>query len=102
MLELKEIAIVLSGVPVRDLDGGRAKIMRLADLTDVKVGRVPAMVRGQPPAVARALPIETGDLIVAARGNSTDVCTASEGIFGAYISLDLYLVRPDSTQVEAE
>ena len=48
------------------------------------------------------MPIEDGDVIVAARGSSTDVCTASEGIFGAYISLDLYLVRPQPKRINSE
>lgn len=76
--------------------------MRLADLTDLKAGRAPSMARGEIPQVARALPIAEGDLIVAARGNGTDICSASELAFGAYISLDLYLVRPNPRQVVSE
>jgi restriction endonuclease S subunit len=102
MLELREIATVFSGVPARESKNGIARLMRLADLTDVKAGRVPAMVRGEPPEVARALPIEDGDLIVAARGSGTDVCTASDCIVGAYISLDLYLVRPQPKRINSE
>lgn len=102
MLELREIATVFSGIPARESKKGSARLMRLADLTDVKAGRVPAMARGEPPEVARALPIEDGDLIVAARGNSTDVCAASEGILGAYISLDLYLVRPQPKRINSD
>jgi len=60
------------------------------------------MVLGNLPGVARALPIKDGDLVVAARGTSTDVCTASKDIFGAYISLDLYLVRPRPTVINSE
>lgn len=102
MLELREIATVFSGISARESKQGSARLMRLADLTDVKAGRAPAMVRGEPPEVARALPIEDGDVIVAARGSSTDVCTASEGILGAYISLDLYLVRPQPKRINSE
>lgn len=75
-------------------------MMRLSDLSDVKSGRIPALVKGVVPDVERALSIETGDLIVAARGVSTDVLLASEPIFGSHISLDLYLVRPDCTKVD--
>jgi hypothetical protein len=102
MLELRELSSVFSGIAARESKHGSARIMRLADLTDVKAGRAAAMVRGEPPEVARALPIEDGDLIVAARGSSTDVCTARECIFGAYISLDLYLVRPQSGRINSE
>ncbi len=102
MLELKEIASVFSGVPARELKRGRSRIMRLADLTDVKAGRIPSMTQGEPPEVARALPIEDGDLIVAARGNSTQVCTANESMVGSYVSLDLYLVRPQPRRINSE
>lgn len=102
MLELREISTVFSGVPIRESKHGSARLMRLADLTDVKAGRAPVMVRGEPPEVARALPIEDGDLIVAARGGSTDVCTANDNIVGAYISLDLYLVRPQPKRIDSE
>jgi hypothetical protein len=102
MLELREISTVFSGISARESKQGCARLMRLADLTDVKAGRMPAMARGEPPEVARALPIEDGDLIVAARGGSTDVCTANESIVGAYISLDLYLVRPQPKRINSE
>lgn len=44
--------------------------------------------------------IEEGDLIVGARGGTTDVCVAAGAVLGAFISLDLYLVRPNSAAVE--
>nr|WP_157384455.1 restriction endonuclease subunit S [Nitratireductor soli] len=39
-------------------------------------------------------------MIVGARGASTDVCLAAHSWFGAFISLDLYLVRPDTAKVD--
>lgn len=94
MLELRNIASVFSGVSVCETKGGSARFMRLSDLSDLKAGRAPALATGEAPAVARALRIEEGDLIVAARGSATDVCVACAPVFGAFISLDLYLVRP--------
>jgi hypothetical protein len=102
MFELKEIAVIFSGIAIQEARHEGVRFMRLADLSDLKAGRNPALVRGKAPEVARAVPIESGDLIVAARGAVTDVCTASEGIFGAYISLDLYLVRPQSKRINSE
>ena len=60
------------------------------------------MVRGDIPSVARALIIEEGDLLIGARGASTDVCFASPLVFGAFVSLDLYLVRPNRTIVNSQ
>jgi restriction endonuclease S subunit len=60
------------------------------------------LASGRVPDVARAVTIESGDLIVAARGVATDVLLATESLLGAYVSLDLYLVRPDSTKVDPQ
>jgi hypothetical protein len=102
MLKLIEIAIVLSGVPVRERKGGSARFIRLSDLTEIKDGRTPDLASGEPPAVARALTIEDGDLIVAARGMATDVCVATGAVVGAFISLDLYLVRPNGALINSQ
>ena len=102
MLELREIASVLSGVSVREIKNGLARFMRLSDLSDVMAGRLPVLAVGEAPIVARALTIEEGDLIVGARGATTDVCLATNAIFGAFVSLDLYLVRPDKAKVDPQ
>jgi len=100
VLELKKVAAVLSGVAIREGTVGKARFMRLSDLSDLKSGREPSLGVGALPEVARALAIQQGDLIVAARGLSTDMCLANEAVFGAFVSLDLYLVRPDTSKVE--
>jgi hypothetical protein len=102
MLELRDIASVLSGVSVQGASGGSARFMRLSDLSDVKAGKRPALVAGDAPAVARALALEEGDLIIGARGATTDVCLANDAVFGAFLSLDLYLVRPDRARVNPQ
>jgi hypothetical protein len=100
MLELKEIALVLSGVSVRETKAGSARFIRLSDLADIKAGRSPALAMGEMPGVARALTIEDGDLVVGARGAATDICVANDAVFGAFISLDLYLVRPNPALID--
>ena len=102
MLVLGEIASVLSGVSVREAQSGPACFVRLSDLSDLKAGRIPALATGEVPAVARALLIEAGDLIVGARGLVTDVCAATDAVFGTYVSLDIYLVRPDQDKVNPQ
>jgi hypothetical protein len=100
VLELLKCAAVFSGVPLRGAKQGKARVMRLSDLSDLKAGRIPNLAVGELPDVARASAIQEGDLIVAARGSSTDVCLATEPVIGAFISLDLYLVRPDQTKID--
>lgn len=101
MLELRDISNIYSGLATQEGGDGTARFLRLSDLSDLKTGRAPKLATGEPPAVARALPIEEGDLIVAARGTATDVCQAGQSWLGAFISLDLYLVRPDPTKVDS-
>lgn len=98
MLELREISDIYSGLAVQE-GSGAARFVRLSDLSDLRAGRAPNLAAGELPAVARALPIEEGDLIVGARGAATDVCLAAPSWFGAFISLDLYLVRPNPSKV---
>jgi hypothetical protein len=102
VLELQKLAMVLSGVPIREGANGKARFMRLSDLSDLKAGRQPALASGEMPEVARALAIQTGDLIVAARGSVTDICLATDSVLGAFVSLDLYLVRPNSAKVDPQ
>lgn len=101
MLELRDISNIYSGLAIQESGDGRARFLRLSDLSDLRSGRAPKLAAGEPPAVARALPIEEGDLIVAARGAATDVCQAAQSWLGAFISLDLYLVRPDPSKVDS-
>lgn len=101
MLELREISNIYSGLAIREGGDGPARFVRLSDLSDLKSGRAPKLAAGEAPAVTRALSIEKGDLILAARGTATDVCQAAQPWFGAFISLDLYLVRPDPSKVDS-
>src|SRR4029077_14370441 len=86
---------------MRETHGG-ARGMRLSDLSDLRAGRGPVLATGEVPEVARAVTVEPGDLIVAARSLATDVLLANDAVFGAYVSLDLYLVRPDRTKVDPQ
>jgi hypothetical protein len=102
VLELENFATVFSGVALRASREGGARMVRLSELSDLKAGRIPALATGDVPRVARALTIQPGDLIVGARGLATDVFVANDAVFGAYVSLDLYLVRPDTTKVDPQ
>lgn len=102
MLELKKISGIYSGVAVRESQGGSARFMRLSDLSEIKHGRQPKLATGELPGVARALTIGVGDLIIGARGALTDVCVATDTVLGAFVSLDLYLLRPNRLKVDSQ
>lgn len=99
MLELREISDIFSGVSIRATTNQAAHFMRLSDLSDLRAGREPKLVRGEMPGVARAVTIARGDIIVGTRGLATDIVLAGDAVFGAFISLDLYLVRPKAERV---
>lgn len=100
MLKLEEIATVLIGVSVREDRDGSARFVRLSDLSDLNAGRALSLALGEEPRVARALMIEEGDLAVGSRGIVTEVCVATPEMFGAFVSSDLYLVRPNRDAVD--
>ncbi len=99
MLKLSDLAEIYTGLASRDSQEGDARFLRLSDVTELAQGKTPTLARGDLSDVARALPIQPCDVVVGARGAATDVCGADERIVGAYISLELYLVRPDTLKI---
>lgn len=102
MLQLREIAEVYSGMAIKVGRDGEDRLLRLADLTEIGAGRTPRLARGTVSKVARAVPVAAGDLILGARGRDTAACLAGPDVVGAYVSLDLYLVRPQRAQLWPE
>ncbi len=101
MLKLEDIADVYTGLPSRESKEGDVRFLRLSDMTDLARGKMPTLARGELLDVGRALPIQQCDIVVGARGSTTDVCCADERIVGAYVSLELYLIRPDIGKVHS-
>jgi hypothetical protein len=99
MFKLEDLADIYTGLPSRDSQEGEARFLRLSDVTELAQGKAPTLARGDISEVARALPIQPCDVVIGARGAATDVCGADERIVGAYISLELYLVRPDTLKI---
>lgn len=99
MLKLEDLAEIYTGLPSRESQEGDVRFLRISDVTELAQGRTPTLARGDVSEVGRALPIQPCDVVVGARGSATDVCGADERIVGAYISLELYLVRPDTRKI---
>ena len=98
MARLSDAATILSGVspePASD-DGCRfVQIRNLgADDRDLLVGRRPT--------AGRAVPIQPGDILLAARGERASAMKAKEFQLGAYIALDIYLIRPDQARLDPD
>ena len=99
MLKLEDLADIYTGLPSRETEDGDARFLRLSDVTELAQGKTPILARGELSEVGRALPIQPCDIVVGARGSATDVCGADERVIGAYISLELYLLRPDTQKI---
>jgi hypothetical protein len=55
---------------------------------------------GRRPTAGRAVPIQPGDVLLAARGQRAPAVSAVEFHLGAYAALDVYLIRPDRTRLD--
>lgn len=90
MVALSELAFIATGVAPKDVRIESARFVQIKDLG----GTRRKLIKGERPRVARALPIQPGDILVAARGERTLAVEADPELFGAYASPDIYLVRP--------
>lgn len=98
MMRLAEIAAIVTGVAPVAARGDGIPFVQIKDLAPGQR----ALVIGRPPTAKRALPIAEGDILVAARGERSAAVRADSGLFGAYVTPDVYLVRPDPRKVDAD
>lgn len=96
MVALSEIASISSGVAPEKPRADPVRFVQIRDLA----GDRRDLTEGDRPRVARALPIQPGDVLVAARGERSVAAEADETLFGAYATLDLYLVRPNPDRLD--
>lgn len=90
MKRLKEIAEVLSGIlPPKgpDLD---AAYVQIKDLRDPGGD----LLRGPAPRAKRATKIAPDDLLVPSRGDEITAFRPGPHLIGAFVGLDVYLIRP--------
>lgn len=90
--------MVLSGAAPKVEGQGRARFVRIKDLTPERR----ALVNGAQPTAKRAIPIEPGDVLVAARGERDLAVRPDPDLIGAFAGLDIYLVRPDPARLDSD
>ncbi len=76
----------------------QAKFIQIKDLEPLKRD----LVAGSVPDVKRASPVQPGDVLLAARGEQATAIVATPDLYGAFPTLDVYLIRPDSLQLLPE
>lgn len=96
MVALSKIALISSGVAPEKPGADPVRFVQIRDLAGARRD----LTIGDRPMVARALPIQAGDVLLAARGERTLAAEADEGMFGAFTTLDVYLVRPDPAHLD--
>lgn len=96
MVALSQVALIASGMSPEKPRGDPVRFVQIRDLTGTRRD----LTMGDRPLVSRALPIQAGDILIAARGERTLAAEADADLFNAYATLDLYLIRPDVTQLD--
>ena len=96
MKKLVQVATILSGIAPKGK--GVAHFVRIQDLTRRR-GDLPT---GKHPTAKRAVPIEAGDVLVAARGEGDLAFRPDDDLIGAFAGLDLYLLRPDPERLDPD
>lgn len=98
MVRLSDTAVILSGVNPEPATDDACRFVQIrnlgADDGDLIIGRRPT--------AGRAVPIQGGDVLLAARGERASAVRARDSQFGAHVALDIYLIRPDRTRLDAE
>ena len=98
MARLSDTADIFSGLnpePALDGDCQFLQIRNLAtDDADLIVGRRPT--------AGRAVPVAQGDVLLAARGERASAIHGRPSQIGAYIALDIYLIRPDHARLDPD
>lgn len=91
MGRLSEIATILSGLNPGAVRGDPCKFVQMRDL----VWSDRPLLDGERPTAGRARPIETADVLLAARGEHSVAVRPRDEMIGAFVTLDIYLIKPD-------
>lgn len=90
--------MILTGIAPPSAPEGPANYVQMKDLDPGR--RV--LGRGGLPTAGRATPIKSGDVLLTARGERNIAVRPDTELLGAYPTLDIYLLRPDATRLDAD
>jgi hypothetical protein len=98
MARLADVATILSGLNPEPARYGPCKFVQIRDLTRARR----ALVAGERPTAARALPVAPTDVLVAARGEQNLAVRPDDELVGAFAALDVYLIKPDLARLDPD
>lgn len=96
MKRLVNIANVLSGVAPPKRASSMATYVQIKDLKEAGE----PLLHAAAPSAKRATPIEASDILVPSRGEGLIAFQPAASMVGAYAALDVYLIRPQTEQVD--
>jgi hypothetical protein len=98
MAKLSDMADIFSGVnPEPSLDGD-CHFLQIRHLMSDGADRITA----RRPTAGRAVTVMDGDVLLAARGEHAPAIRARPSQIGAYIALDIYLIRPKAKRLDPD
>jgi|AutmiccommuBRH23_1029490.scaffolds.fasta_scaffold00865_12 hypothetical protein len=98
MTRLSDAALILSGVNPEPANDDVCQFVQIRNLGADDGG----LQVGRRPTAGRAVPIRRGDILLAARGERAFAIKAKDSQLGAYVALDIYLIRPDKARLDPD
>jgi hypothetical protein len=98
MARLSDIATILSGLSPGAARGSSCKFIQMRDL----VSSDRPLVEGERPTAGRAQAVEAADVLLAARGERSVAVRPREEMIGAFVALDVYLIKPDARMLDPD
>jgi hypothetical protein len=98
MARLCDIATIFSGLNAGAARGNPCKFVQMRDL----VWSDRPLVEGERPTAGRARPVDAADVLLAARGERSVAVRPRNDMIGAFVTLDVYLIKPDLRRLDAD
>ena len=98
MVRLSDTADIFSGVNPRMSPNDDCHFLQIRHLMADSSDRITA----RRPTAGRAVTVADGDVLLVARGEQASAIRARPSQIGAYITLDIYLVRPDRERLDPD
>jgi len=98
MARLIDIAAILSGLNPAPTRADPCRFIQMRDLGSADR----PLLEGERPTAGRALPVEPSDVLLAARGERSIAVRPRGEMIGAFVTLDIYLIKPDLRRLDPD
>jgi hypothetical protein len=98
MTRLRDIAAILGGLTPGATRGDACKFAQMREL----VWSDCPLLQGERPTAGRARPVGAADVLLAARGERSVAVRPRDDMIGAFVTLDVYLIKPDVRRLDPD